>query len=189
MFPDVISAGENAQDNTENEAENKGELEPQNEDNYAIANNDNAEANKENTGGLVENLEGELEEITNDDTINAVEVAEDAKYDELIDQLDESILEDEKTKAATPEIMDRGSDAATVPADNLTRTRSGRIVILPRLLINEMAALSLGETALSAISKEELDDKTEVNKAEINYVNKLQNIDEKNMWRNYDYAH
>ena len=168
MFPDNIPAGENVLDNAENDAENKDEIEPQNEDNYKIVNN-------ENKGALVENLEGELVENETEDSLDA---DEDVKYNKLLDQLDESILEDEKTKPTTPETMDRGSDADTIPAENLTRTQSGRLVIPPRLLINEMAALSLGETALSTISKEELEEEAEVNKAEINYVNRLQDIDE-----------
>ena len=73
--------------------------------------------------------------------------------------------------------MDRGSDEATVPADNLTRTRSGRIVTPPKLLINEMAALSLGETSLSTVHREELDEETNVSSAERNFVDGLQEKD------------
>lgn len=41
-----------------------------------------------------------------------------------------------------------------------------------------MGALPLGETVLSAISEEELEEKIEASKTESNYVNRLQNIDE-----------
>ena len=63
------------------------------------------------------------------------------------------------------------NDNDSLEINETQTTQSGGAIVPPeRLLINEMGALSLGETVLSAISKEELEEKTEVSKAESNYV-------------------